>query len=413
MKILHTVESYLPAHHGMSEVVRQISERLACMGHEVTVATRKDPLRSEKVISGVHIEEFDISGSWTFGMKGEVGRYCEYMLASDFDIVTNFAAQQWATDAILPILDSIRGKKVFVPTGYSGLSDPVWKLYYDCMPGWLAKYDRVIYLSDNYRDVAFAREHNLSNGILIPNGASAEEFDVTPDVNIRQMLGISKDDLLIIHVSGYVGDKGHSDAIDIFSRSGLHNSALLFVNPTFTPGALKPPSWPRLLARIMLNAIQKKATPEFRILPFKQLQYSIKNYLNHRKLLFVALSRPEVVAAYQQADLFLFPSHIECSPIVLFEAMAAKTPFLCTDVGNVREIVNWSLSGEILPTIFDGSSSCIGKADINLSAAKLTALGQDIDRREEMAKCGYLAWKNRFTWEQISLNYLNLYKDLL
>ena len=46
MKILHTVESYLPARHGMSEVVRQVSERLVAKGHEVTVATSTPSARA-------------------------------------------------------------------------------------------------------------------------------------------------------------------------------------------------------------------------------------------------------------------------------------------------------------------------------------------------------------------------------
>jgi L-malate glycosyltransferase len=50
----------------------------------------------------------------------------------------------------------------------------------------------------------------------------------------------------------------------------------------------------------------------------------------------------ETVAAYQAADLFLFPSDIERSPVVLFEAMASRTPFLTTAVGNAEEIFGWS-----------------------------------------------------------------------
>jgi len=40
MKILHTVESYTPSINGMQQVVKQLSERLVLLGHDVTVATR-------------------------------------------------------------------------------------------------------------------------------------------------------------------------------------------------------------------------------------------------------------------------------------------------------------------------------------------------------------------------------------
>ena len=65
------------------------------------------------------------------------------------------------------------------------------------------------------------------------------------------------------------------------------------------------------------------------------------------------MDRVLTVNAFKQANLFLFPSLIECSPIVLFEAMASSTPFLVSDVGNSKEIVKWTGGGELLPTTVD------------------------------------------------------------
>jgi glycogen synthase len=45
MKILHLVESYLPARNGMQEVVTQLSTRLVEKGHQVTVVTSYDERR--------------------------------------------------------------------------------------------------------------------------------------------------------------------------------------------------------------------------------------------------------------------------------------------------------------------------------------------------------------------------------
>ena len=52
MRILHTVESYYPQKNGMSEVVRQISEGLVQLGHEVFVATTKCSNRVLKNFNG-------------------------------------------------------------------------------------------------------------------------------------------------------------------------------------------------------------------------------------------------------------------------------------------------------------------------------------------------------------------------
>src|SRR6266567_1231523 len=101
MKILHTVEFYSPSVGGMQEVVKQLSERLVELGHDVTVATTKLSERKEKIINGVKISEFDVSGNLVRGLKGDIEKYENFLIESDFDVVVNFAAQQWATDISL------------------------------------------------------------------------------------------------------------------------------------------------------------------------------------------------------------------------------------------------------------------------------------------------------------------------
>ena len=130
-----------------------------------------------------------------------------------------------------------------------------------------------------------------------------------------------------------------------------------------------------------------------------------------KKYIITQLSREETVAAYKAADLFLFPSKIECSPIVLFEAMASKTAFLSTDVGNAKEIVEWSHGGEILPTFIDQEGfSC---ADINGSAKQLDNLYRQSEKRKLLAQQGFTSWQEKFSWEVISKRYETLYLELL
>ena len=61
MKILHTVEFYEPCKGGAEEVVKQLSECLVAMGHDVTVATTIDKDRTPGKINGVLVLSFDIS----------------------------------------------------------------------------------------------------------------------------------------------------------------------------------------------------------------------------------------------------------------------------------------------------------------------------------------------------------------
>jgi Glycosyltransferase len=388
MKILHTVQFYDPSCGGMQEVVKQISENLVKRGHQVTVATSRDPARKSCSINGVTIREFEISGNMVTGIKGEAETYRDFVLKSDFDVITSFAAQQWATDLVLPLMHEIHAKKVFVPTGFSALYDPRYADYFEKMKGWMNQYDVNVFLSATYQDYTFARNVGIKNMTLIPNGASAEEFLSTEILDIRRELKIPADNFLVLHVGSHTGLKGHSEAIKIFSRAHINHVSFIIVGNVFSRYC----NWSCKLKELV-----------FRLNP--------KNWTNARQLMVCSLSRKQTVALYKSADIFLFPSKVECSPIVLFECMASKTPFLTSDVGNAREIVEISRGGVILPTIIN---SCgYSDVDIKKSVKMLEILYADKKRRILMADAGYRAWKENFCWERIAEMYERVYFNLV
>lgn len=388
MKILHTVEFYYPSTGGAQEVVKQISERLVKLGHDVTVATTKLSERTDQVHNGVKIEEFDISGNAVRGYKGETERYKDFLKNSKFDVIMNYAAQQWATDLFFEVMGKVKGAKVFVPCGFSGLYDPMYQEYFKRMPNLLSGYDATVYLSNNYRDINFARKHGISNTHLIPNGAGEDEFLKLNSIKIRQKLGISKSDFLILDVGSHTGVKGHREAIEIIEKANIKNATLLIVGNSFGGGCT---------AACRIREITSKFHPSY-----------IKN---HKRLVVKSLPRSETIAAYKEADLFLFPSNIEASPIVLFEAAAAKTPYLTNDVGNSREVTGWLKGGMVLPTSFDKDG--FSHAKIDESARILEKFYADRKLREKIASEGFKYWKNKFSWERIAEKYLKLYKSLL
>ena len=386
MKILHTVELYSPSVGGIQEVVRQLSEHLVKLGHDVTAATTKLSDRKKKMTNGVKIVEFDISGNMVRGMKGEIGHYRDYLLNTDFDIITNFAAQQWATDIILPLIERIKAKKVFVPTGFSGLYRPEYKEYFESMKSWLHQYDMTVFLSHDYRDINFARDCSVKNITLIPNGAGEDEFLPDTNLDIRKLLDIPQEHFLILHVGSHTGIKGHSEAIKMFGKARIRNVTFLIIANDFGGGCV--------------TACKRKA-----------FFLNLRNKFYNKRLVVTALSRKETVAAYKEADLFLFPSNIECSPLVLFESMASKTPFLTTDVGNAAEIVEWSKAGMILPTVKDPEGYSM--ANIARSVEMLEEIHRDPQRRKKMQESGFKEWRERFTWRKIAKEYENMYQGLV
>ena len=123
------------------------------------------------------------------------------------------------------------------------------------------------------------------------------------------------------------------------------------------------------------------------------------------------LTREETVAAFKAADIFLFTSRVECSPLVLFESIAGKTPFLTTDVGNASEIINCTKGGILLPTRIDKSG--YSHALINESAKVLIESYNNRIKLSLMGRTGYKNWLKKFTWEKITKDYEKVYLSLL
>jgi glycosyltransferase involved in cell wall biosynthesis len=384
LRILHTVEFYHPSTGGMQEVVKQLSERLVKLGHQVTVVTSKLPERTMFNLNGVNIVEFDVAGNAVRGMSGELSEYQDYLLTTDVDVITNFAAQQWTTDLTLPLLDQLKMKKIFVPTGFSGLYLPEYQEYYQEMKTWMKSYDHNIFLSRDYKDIDFAKEHGITKYSVIPNGASEEEFGSGLTVNIRAKLGIPADHYLILHVGSHTGWKGHREAREIFKAANIRNAVFLMV------------------ANHVLDRCSKYCYEDANLITNDPQQEKLG-----KRFVVTELSREETVEAYKAADLFLFPSNIECSPLVLFECMASKTFFLSSDVGNAKEICQWAGSGEILPT--DHHDNGCAYVDVQKSTRILEAAYQGRANLARLTDKAYVAWQDDFTWGKLARRYEDVY----
>lgn len=403
MKILHTVESYLPERHGMQEVVSQLSERLVAMGHSVTVATSFNENRKTEMINGVKIVEFKVSGNLVKGIKGDGHLYQNFLKFEHFDIVTNFAAQQWATDLALLVLKEMKGKKVFVPTGFSALQNPSYKSYFKKMPEWMNEYDMNIFLSNDYQDINFAKQNHIKKLTIIPNGADENEFKNTPQIDIRKLLNISENTKLILHVGNHTGFKGHKEAIEIFKHSGIENAVLLIAGK-----AISNSNSAINFAKELINLTGLKNTNCSLSCEISALK---NNFCSKNTAIIVKnLTRNQIINAFRQADIFLFPSLIECSPIVLFEAMAGSTAFLATEVGNSKEIIEWTGGGKLLPTIKDGKG--LSHVRVNQAGEILKNVLNDTKLLTNMAKSGHSAFLGKFSWEKITERYQQLYHTL-
>lgn len=115
------------------------------------------------------------------------------------------------------------------------------------------------------------------------------------------------------------------------------------------------------------------------------------------------LPREDLIAALFSADLFVFASNVEYSPLVLFEACAAGLPFLTVPVGNAEEIVKWTGGGELCPAAKDERGYT--RADPAVLADRIQALLDAPERRRELGMAGRSAWEVSYNWGVIAPRY--------
>jgi glycosyltransferase involved in cell wall biosynthesis len=421
MRLLFCCESYHPSRGGVQEVMRQIAERLAASGHDVTVVTSYHPERNFNSHNGVAIRDFKVAGNAIDGMSGEVDRYRDFVVNFGADAILIKAAQQWTFDSLWSVLDQIKARKVFIPCGFSRLYESFFADYFAQLPDVLRKFDHLIFYAENYRDIDFARAHGLTNFSVLPNGASEMEFEVPPDSTIRDRLGISPDDFVFLTVGAPIAAKGHRQVVEAFARLDTKGRpATLILNGDwprpFQPGSVAIAALRRASSIIhrSTKVFRRQGWAGFRAqarskIERTRLERETEEWIrkarsqSHKRVLCTNLSRTDLVQTFITADLFVFASIVEYSPLVLFEAAAAGTPFLSVPVGNAEEIARWTGGGMICPAAKDERGYV--RLDPSLLAREMERCMEDPDMLARMGAAGKERWRRMFTWRAIAPQY--------
>lgn len=401
-------------------MIRQLAERLVVRGHQVTVATTRLPTRDFDTLNGVCIKGFDVQGNLVSGMTGEVKVYQQYVSAGAFDVVMIYAAQQWTFDALWPVLGKIAFSKVFVPCGFSGLYQPGYAKYFQDIPDVLRKFDHLVFNATKYRDIDFVRRHGIDKFSVVPNGASEFEFDVAIDPTFNARYGIPAQSFVFLTVGSFTGLKGHQELVKAFAQMKLSENqhATLILNgnevhriergagDVFNKfvGLIKTHGLLYTLKQSVKKMIGSSASPR-----------GVAEYINKTqadKLALVTdLSRNDLTQAFMAADLFVFASNIEYSPLVLFESAAAGTPFLTVDVGNALEIASWTGAGIACPSSVDAKGYT--RVDEGVLAQMMERLMSQQELLGRLGEAGRRSWHEKFTWAKVTDLYEQLFSRLL
>lgn len=475
MRLLLCCESYPPHRGGVQEVMRQVAERMAARGHDVTVATSRHPRRKSNVVNGVKIRAFNAGGKMVYGLNGQIGQYREFVRTFPADALLIMAAQQWSFDALWPVLDDIKGRKVFIPCGFSGLYEPDFAEYFRKLPEILRKFDHLVFNAEKYRDIDFVRNIGLSNFTVLPNGISETDFEREPDGLLRQKLAIPEDAFLFLTVGNPIEAKGHRDVVEAFSRldTGGRSAVLLSIAGWAGSGSgasgrfanaarrlmeiarregfhgltqlvhqrlvnsrlgaavrfadavarrlwyiVSVEGWDgiRQLVRRKLGRYKLTTTAERQAAPAPSVPPPLESIERiaakasaqpFKRVILTDLARPDLIQAYLAADLFVFASRIEYSPLVLYEAAAAGTPFLTVPVGNADEIVRWTGGGMLCEAAKD--SRGYTRVDPETLAREMAGCMKDREKLGRLGATGRERWRKHFTWKVV----VGYYEDIL
>ncbi len=420
MKLLLCVEFFHPSIGGVQEVVKQLALGLVKRGHDVTVATSKLNDRIHNEWLGVRIVEFSLSGNWVRGINGDVNSYQSFVLAGEFDAVFIYAAQQWTLDALLDKLPKIKARKVLVPCGFSGLYRPEYQDYFKRLKVDLHHFDALVFHAKTYRDYEFVTKLGYQKCVLIPNGAGEEDFLIPPVVSgFREKHQIDSRSFVLMTIGSLNGAKGHLELAQAVRHLKTAKKIHLLLNGNDMPQNLAINkmnilsfinyfSWAkfnRALSYCFNYGLQSLGLQSTYLAKLKKIIGLINSghYGSNRQVSLVNFSREELIKCLFDSDLFVFASHIEYSPLVLFEAAAAGLPFITTPVGNAHEIVSWTGGGQLCPAEMNKKGFTL--VNPKILAQEIDALIENDDLRQCMSQEGRKNWKACFTWNVIVDNY--------
>lgn len=78
---------------------------------------------------------------------------------------------------------------------------------------------------------------------------------------------------------------------------------------------------------------------------------------------------PELLALFDAADIFVFPTLGDCLPIAVMEAMAAGLPVVASDVGAISEEVDHGVTGFLIPS--NDREALVDRVDALASSAEM------------------------------------------
>ncbi|MBD3390051.1 glycosyltransferase [Candidatus Micrarchaeota archaeon] len=368
MRILHLCAFYYPNKEGGAEIfAKELCERLA-KENEVTLVTGKfsKELKNKENIGGVDVVRIPM-------LMVQNLKLLSYLFSSviegwkrrkEVDVYHGTMAFSAGTAAVM--LKKLTGKRAIVTIqggdvgDYRENSGKFGGILKPVISWTLRNADVVHAVSKDLKRKA--EDLGVKEVVVIPNGVDTEKF--SRKGNTREELGL-EGKKVVLSVSRLAPKNGIDTLIEVFGkvREKIPEAELLILGKGDEEEKLK-----------------KMAGEGIRFLE--------------------PVPHEQLAEYYTAADVFCRPSRDEGFGIVFIEAMACGVVPVGTSVGGITDIIkNWENGVLVKPD------------DPNGLAMNLEKLLLETRKRKEMSEKAVQDAKKRFSWESISKNIENLYRE--
>lgn len=298
VKILICVNHFWPHVGGCERITQRLGEYFISLGHDVIVLTRWMDERASKTLNGIQIQDYktatvdsvlrtvkSIDPDWLF------------IYSDVFDFARPLLSVRW------------RGKVALIPIGFNGLlKQPIRQTEFNNQL--LKNINALVFKSKNehlYEDILRRCPEKI---YIIPNGVDLFEFDQN-NLTRFQLCPEHNEKTWILNVANFFPGKGQNYMFPILDRL-LHKDFVYFqayAEPKHQFDTVLEAQW---------KTVAKKQS--YPVVPLR------------------GLSREKLVGFFKNSNILVSTSIKEVSPNIFLEAIAANTPWVSTDIGNVGDL---------------------------------------------------------------------------
>ncbi|HEX8455452.1 MAG TPA: glycogen synthase [Longimicrobium sp.] len=225
---------------------------------------------------------------------------------------------------------------------------------------------------------------------VIHNGIDPDEYRSRPDPAVLRRLGVDPDLPIVLFVGRITRQKGILHLV----RAIRHLDA--GVQVVLCAGA---PDTPEIGEEMRALVDEVKGEVSVPVVWIAEM-----------------LTKPDVIALYTHAAVFVCPSVYEPFGIINLEAMACETPVVASAVGGIPEIVVPGETGLLVPLDAEGGGSVEPRDPDAFSRALAAAVNElmaDPARRAAMGTAARARVLAHFSWRAIAAQTLEFYRELL